>query len=51
VGKGVEVRFGLRIAQEYFLARHLVRTGANVEAYPVAVREIVSEMRATGSAE
>jgi len=45
LGKGVEVRFALRIAQEYFLARHLARTGASVGAYPAAVRKLVSEIK------
>jgi hypothetical protein len=46
VGRNVEVRFALRIAQEYFVARHLARIDADVNRYPTPVREFVAEIKA-----
>jgi hypothetical protein len=42
----VPVRFTHRLFQEYHLALHLHRTGVDEQAYPVAVKELVEELRA-----
>jgi hypothetical protein len=43
-GIRLEVRFVLRVVQEYFLARHIKRTRLSAGPYPASVQELVGDL-------
>ena len=43
-GMRLEARFALRVLQEYFLARHVRRSGGRSNLYPESVKELINEL-------
>ena len=43
-GSRLEVRFVLRVVQEYFLARHIKRASLSPDPYPASVQELVGDL-------
>jgi hypothetical protein len=43
-GLRLDVRFALRVLREYFLALHVKRSGAKLEAYPEGVQVLVKDV-------
>jgi hypothetical protein len=44
IGPRLEARFALRVLQEYFLARHVKRSGGGLEAYPESIRVLIKDL-------